>query len=297
MRSPGGPQTALDDASVFPAHVEPIATRDGARILATRWGRPRPNRAPIVLLHPLAADRRFWRPVAERLAGMGEGLAIDCRGHGGSDKPPGPYTVELFAHDLAAALDHVGWPAAAIVGTSMGGCVALAFADAYPERVAALGLIDTTAWYGEDAPKVWAERADRALAAGLQDLVAFQQRRWFTDAFRASRPEIVARTVETFLGNDVAAYAESCRMLGACDLRAALPRVKVPTKIIVGREDYATPVAMAEALHRGIAASRLVVIEEGRHLTPVEQPERIAVELASFIWSADRSATAFEAAP
>ena len=69
-------------------------------------------------------------------------------------------------------------------------------------------------------------------------------------------------------------------MLGACDLRGALPAITAPTAVIVGEEDYATPVAMAEELHRGIAGSTLTVLKGGRHLTPLEMPERIAAELS-----------------
>jgi 3-oxoadipate enol-lactonase len=157
--------------------------------------------------------------------------------------------------------------------------VSLAFAAAYPSRTAALGLVDTTAWYGADAPKQWAERADKAVQTGLSSLIDFQVTRWFGDAFRASRRDVVQQSVDVFLRNDVKAYAETCRMLGRCDLRVALPRLTMPTAVVVGEEDYATPVAMAQALHRGIAGSSLTVLPGGRHLTPLEQPERVAAEL------------------
>jgi 3-oxoadipate enol-lactonase len=90
---------------------------------------------------------------------------------------------------------------------------------------------------------------------------------------------VVQRAVDTFLRNDVDAYAASCTMLGACDLRAALPKIKAPAAVVVGEEDYATPVAMAEALANGIAGARLTVIGGARHFTPLERPDVIAEEL------------------
>ena len=75
----------------------------------------------IALVHSLAMDRFFWQPVLDRLAQVTPVLVYDCRGHGESDKPAGPYTVELFARDLADLLDHVGWRSALIAGASMGG--------------------------------------------------------------------------------------------------------------------------------------------------------------------------------
>ena len=251
-------------------------TRDGTRLAYSLQG---DGAKRAVLVHSVAMDRQFWQPVAERLIGHASVLLYDCRGHGKSDKPDRPYTVELFADDLADLLDHVGWPKALIGGASMGGCVALAFAAAYPARTAALGLIDTTAWYGPEAPKAWAERADKAQSTGLSSLIDFQLTRWFGDKFRADHPDVVKQCVEIFLRNDVPAYMQACRMLGAADLRGALPRLTMPAAVVVGEEDYAAPPAMAEVLHRGIAGSTLTVLPKARHLTPLEQPDTIAAEL------------------
>lgn len=222
-------------------------------------------------------DRSFWQPVAQRLDAAV--LLYDCTGHGASPKPAGPYTVDGFAADLARLLDHVGWQSALVAGASMGGCVALAFSRSYPGRAGALALVDTTAWYGPDAPRQWEERAQKALQGGLQALVDFQVSRWFSDAFRAAHSEVVAQCVAIFLKNDVHAYAETCRMLGAVDLRKSLAEIRVPTAIVVGEEDYATPRAMAEELHRSIRGSALTVLEKARHLTPLENPEEIAAQL------------------
>jgi 3-oxoadipate enol-lactonase len=269
-----GPTTALRAAS------DVAVTGDGTRIAYALHGE---GKNGIALIHSLAMDRRFWQPVVERLVHTTPVLTFDCRGHGQSDKPSGPYTVEICARDLADLLDHVGWSRALVAGASMGGCITLAFAAAYPARTSALGLIDTTAWYGAEAPKQWAERAGKAAQDGMAALVEFQTTRWFGDKFRAQRPDVVADCVDVFLGNEVQAYVETCKMLGAADLRAALPTLTMPTSIVVGDEDYATPVAMAEALHRGIKGSTLTVLAGARHLTPLEAPERIADELLALI--------------
>jgi 3-oxoadipate enol-lactonase len=228
-------------------------------------------------------DRSFWRPVAERLAANAGVLIHDCRGHGRSDKPAGSVTVEQHADDLADLFDQLGWRTALVAGASMGGCIALAFAIRHPQRVAALGLVDTTAWYGPDAPKNWEQRANAALASGLSSLTDFQVTRWFGDKFRADNPLLVKDCVDTFVRNDPAAYAQTCRMLGACDLRSGLASIKVPTAIVVGEEDYATPPAMARAMHEAIAESTLTVLPGARHLTPLERPNEIAAALEELL--------------
>ena len=194
-----------------PVRAAPSAvatTRDGTRLTYTLQG-DAAHGSGIALVHSLAMDRAFWRPVADRLATEMPVLTYDCRGHGQSDKPKGAYTVELFARDLADLLDHVGWRSAIIAGASMGGCISLAFAAAFPARIGALGLIDTTAWYGAEAPKQWAERAGKAAKEGMSALVGFQTTRWFGDAFRAERGDVVKECVDVFLRNDIAAYAET----------------------------------------------------------------------------------------
>jgi 3-oxoadipate enol-lactonase len=258
-----------------------ICAKDGTKLEYKIWpGNASSGAAPrIVLLHSLAMDHRFWIPLIEKLDGAAEVLAVDCRGHGASQKPPGPYTVELFADDLAEVMDAAGWSKALVAGCSMGGCVALAFAASYPDRVEALGLIDTTAYYGDDAPKAWEERAQKALEGGMEKLIGFQKSRWFGDAFREANTDVVEAAIAVFLANDIPAYAETCRMLGACDVRAAMASFKVPTRIIVGEEDYAAPVAMAEAMRDAIPGATMLVIDKARHLTPLEVPELIAGEL------------------
>jgi 3-oxoadipate enol-lactonase len=258
--------------------MDQAVCRDGTRI-AYRLLQRSDSAPRIALVHSLAMSHTFWTPVAERLAGIASVLVYDCRGHGASGKPAGPYTASLFAADLADVMDHVGWKSAVVAGASMGGCVSLAFGADFPHRTDGLGLIDTTAWYGAEAPKAWAERAERAMKEGLKGLIEFQVTRWFGEPFRAAYPEVVKHCIDIFLANDLAAYAETCRMLGTNDLRSALPTIAFPTTVIVGEEDYAAPVAMAQVMHDGIKNSRLVIIEKARHLTPLEVPDRIASEL------------------
>jgi 3-oxoadipate enol-lactonase len=258
----------------------------------------RPARQPgaprLVLIHSLALDGSIWNGVATKLAGEAEILTYDCRGHGRSERCAESYTAEQFASDLAELLDHLAWPTATVAGCSMGGCVALAFAGLNPARVSALGLIDTTAWYGEDAPKNWRERASVARSKGLAGMVDFQVKRWFSDQFRIAHPDLVREMTEVFLANDVDSYAATCVMLGDADLRPYLPTLRVPVAVIVGEEDYATPIAMSQQLHEAISGSTLTILPGGRHLTPVERPDEIAAQLLALMGRADSHRTAAE---
>ena len=242
------------------------------------------DQAPrLALVHSLALDQSVWDGVAVELGGHVNLLTYDCRGHGRSGRPHMTYSAELFARDLAELMDHVGWRSAAVAGASMGGCVAQAFAGLYPMRTDALGLIDTTVWYGPEAPKQFRERAAAAKEKGMAGLIDFQLSRWFSDAFRAARGSRVDAAINVFLANDFECYAATCALLGDADLRRYAPKFKMPVAIIVGEEDYATPVAMAKALHEAIPHSTLAILPGVRHLTPVECPGEIASRLRELL--------------
>jgi 3-oxoadipate enol-lactonase len=242
-----------------------------------------PNAPRLALIHSLALDRSIWDGVVARLSNKAEILTLDCRGHGQSGKPRGSFTTELFARDLSELFDHLGWTSATVAGCSMGGCVAQTFAGVYPSRVNGLGLFDTTAWYGPEGPKQWRERAENARTRGLTSLAEFQMSRWFSDGFRKERPEIVDSMVKVFLANDLECYASTCVMLGDADLRHYLPSLQMPVTIVVGEEDYATPVAASQKLHEAIKQSTMTILPGGRHLTPVQCPDQIASHLADLV--------------
>ncbi len=268
------------------ARLSSIETKDHTEIVYELHG-DTSSPLRVALIHSLAMDHTYWRPVAERLVKGGVcAVALDCRGHGASGKPKGPYFTSAFADDLAALTQHLKWPAHVVAGSSMGGSIALTYAARHTERVAGLALIDTTAWYGKDAEKAWADRANAARTKGLASLIDFQLTRWFGDEFRAQNPDVVKACVDTFLANDVEAYAATCRMLGEFDQRRSLPHFKMPVRILVGEEDYATPPAMAEDMHAAIAHSTYTLLPKARHLTPLERPDEVAAEILATVIAA-----------
>jgi 3-oxoadipate enol-lactonase len=264
-------------------HQGVFQTSDDCPIAYTLRAARNPGLPRIVLIHSLAMDASIWDGVVSRLAVHADILTYDCRGHGHSGKCDQGFTMARFARDLMELLDHVGWQSAVAAGCSMGGCVAQALAGLYHSRVNALGLIDTTAWYDEDAAAFWRDRANAVRSKGLVGLVEFQLPRWFSDEFRKAHPELVKTATEVFLRNDLDCYAASCIMLGEADLRDYLKKLSVPAAVIVGEQDNATPVADAQYLHGAIPNSTLTIIPGARHLTPIECPEEIAIQLIGLL--------------
>lgn len=239
----------------------------------------------IVLLHSLALDRSIWDDVVPLLPATAAVVTPDLPGHGTA--PAGdPTSVESMADEVAGLLRDLDRGPVVLVGMSLGGSVAQAVAIRHAQSVSALGLVDTTAWYGEEAPAMWAARADRAMRHGLGSLAESQLGLWFTEDFRADRPEVCERLLDIFRRTGVDDYVRSCRALGAMDLRADLPRISVPTAIVVGELDGGTPPAHARALQHAIGGSVLTVIPRCGHLSAIERPHEVLAGLEPVLGSA-----------
>jgi 3-oxoadipate enol-lactonase len=234
--------------------------------------------ATIVLLHSLALDRSIWNGFVDQLNGSATVIAVDLPGHGDSH-PAASATIESMADDVANTLSSLGRSRIVLVGMSLGGSVALATAIRHPSLVRALGLIDTTAWYGPNAVADWESRVDRATSSGLESMRDFQLDRWFSDGFVEREPETCRHLLQLFVSNQVESYAATCRALGSMDLRPGLGSVVAPTVVVVGERDEATPLAYAETLANGIAGATLTVVPGGRHLTAIEHSGDVLVAL------------------
>ncbi len=226
----------------------------------------------VVFLHSLGLDRHSWSAQAAAFARTHAVLTYDLRGHGESPDDA-PCTLDAHVHDLLRLLDHVGAEQVTLVGLSMGGFVAARAAAHHPGRVERLVLADTTAWYGPGGAASWTARAATVRREGMGPLVATLMERWFTPAFRREHADVVAAYADVLSRNDPEAYAAHCDAIAGLDLRPGLDAIRAPTLVIVGAEDTATPPAAAAALHQGIRGSRLVVIPNAAHLSPVEQPD------------------------
>jgi 3-oxoadipate enol-lactonase len=247
--------------------------------------RRRGSGPPVLLLHPLALSGEVWGEFAQRLSGRFDVIAADARGHGDSGWDGAEFSVDDLADDVAALLDGLGLESACVAGLSMGGSTAISFAARYPKRTDALVLADTTAWYGADAPRVWAQRADGVLAQPRERQVPFQVERWFTEQFRQRHPEEVNRVVGLFLRTSSLAHARACHALGGMDSRGLLSRITAPTLVLTGAEDYATPPAMGQAIADGVPGAQARVLDSVRHLSLVEDPS-LADTVADFLTTA-----------
>jgi 3-oxoadipate enol-lactonase len=243
------------------------------------------NGLPVVFVHAFPLSRAMWSPQVEALAGRWRPLTVDLRGHGESDAPLWRYTLDQFADDLRGLFDHLSLPSAVLVGLSMGGYTLFAFYRKYPERVKALVLADTRAQ--ADTEEARANRFQLAQVAYRQGPAAVADAmmpKLFTSTTLQGNPALVQRVRRIIELNQVSGIAgDLMAMAERPDSRELLGRIHVPTLVVVGEQDTATPAADAEVIASGIRNSRLAVIPGAGHLANLEAPDAFNQALTGFL--------------
>jgi len=233
----------------------------------------------LVFLNSLGSDLRIWDGVVATLREH-RVLRYDLRGHGLSDAPAGPYTLEDHSADLQALLEHLGIARAVLVGISVGGLIALDLARRWPERVEALVLCDTGARIGSEDS--WNERMATIRQKGLPEVARAVIARWFTEDFFLRRPAEAAGYYNMLSRTPVEGYLGTCAALRDGDLRPWLSRIRTPALVLCGELDKATPPELSQALAEGLGA-RLALIPQTAHLPCVEAPALVGQHIRSFL--------------
>ncbi len=234
---------------------------------------------PLVLLHSLGTCAEVWEPQVAELARSFRVIRPDLRGHGLTEATPGDYSMDLLAADLIAVLDALDLGAVHLGGISIGGMIAQHVAARHPARVASLILVDTA--MAIPPPALWHERIAQVRAGGIASVADAVLARWLTPALATKAAAKSLRTI--LLRTSVDGYCGAAAAIAAADLRATTGQLRQPTLILVGRDDLVTPVTAAEALHRAIAGSSLVLIDNAAHIPTYEQPEAITAAITDFL--------------
>jgi 3-oxoadipate enol-lactonase len=240
--------------------------------------------AALVLLHGFPFNRSMWREQIEALSSKHRVITPDLRGHGETEVTASA-TMEEMADDVAALLDTLEVKRAVVGGLSMGGYVALAFARKYPERLQALILADTRSQADTEEARANREKmAERALKEGMATIAEMQLPKLLAPETRARKPETVKRVREMIAATrPEGAVAALCGMKSRQDQTDLLSQIKVPTLIIVGREDELTPPHDAEVMHKAIKNSRLVNIPNAGHVSNIENALQFNHALQEFL--------------
>ena len=229
---------------------------------------------PLLLVNSLGTALELWEPQVATLGGRHRLVRYDQRGHGGTAAPHGPYTIEVLAGDAFELLDRLGLERVSVCGLSIGGAVATWIAANAGDRVDRLVIASAGARFA--TPETWVDRAATVRAEGTEAVVDGVLERWFTPAFAAAHPDVVARFRAAFCAVNREGYAGCCDALAEWDATPHLRRVFAPTLVISGADDTVAPPDRGQELADGIPNARLVVLEDCAHLASANQPNAFA---------------------
>lgn len=238
----------------------------------------------VTMVHALACDLSIWDAQVAALAPDFTVLRFDARGHGASGAPSGPYTLEQMAGDvIIGLLDALHIDQTHLVGLSIGGMIAQHVALQAPRRLRSLALCSTTSGYPPQAQAVLQERIRAVSEHGVEPQIEPTLVRWFTEAYRRSHPEVMARIGALIRSTSVTGYLGCCHAISRLDTAARLQQIDVPTLVLVGEQDGGTPPPMARAIHEAIAGSHMKVIANASHLANIEQASTFNRYLLDFL--------------
>ena len=237
----------------------------------------------LVVLHSLLADRHAFDPVLPALAAKHRVTLINLPGFHGS-KPTPLALMDAYVAAIEDGFDEFGIAKdAVLMGNGFGGTVALAFAIAHPERISKLVLSDAAACFPPEGRQAFAVMADKVAENGLGAVAEIAAKRVHSPDYLKSHPEAVTQRKEVLLSIDPKGFAAACKILQETDLTPLLHHLRVPTLVVCGELDQATPPALNKAIVEKVASSRYIELPGCGHCPPLEQPEAFLKAIKEFV--------------
>jgi 3-oxoadipate enol-lactonase len=237
----------------------------------------------LTFSHSLACSLRMWDGQVAELKDRFQILLYDTRGHGGSEAPKGPYTLDMLAEDLKQLLDSLKIKRTNYVGLSMGGMIGQTLVLKEPDLFERVVLADTGHTQTPETLKQWDERIKTAETKGMQPLVEGTLQRWFTEPFRKSKPDVVKKIADLIQGTPVPGYVGCCQAIAKLNTTARLKDIKRPVLAIAGEQDAAAP--GTRYIGENVPGAKLVMIPQAAHIANIEQAAAFNRALREFLSS------------
>lgn len=241
---------------------------------------------PVLLVHGLGSSTRDWEYQVPELGKRHRVIALDVRGHGQSDKPRERYSIGAFAEDVIALLDHLKLGRVHLVGISMGGMIGFELATRWPERLNSLTIVNSAPEVKPRTLREYLEVGRRLFLAHVLGLDTVGKALGKLLFPKPEQSELRRKIQQRWPQNDKRAYLSSLHAIIGWGVQERLARITCPTLVISADRDY-TPVSLKQAYVGRMPNARLVVIEDSRHATPLDQPERFNTTLLDFLEQVD----------
>lgn len=242
---------------------------------------------PIVLIHGHPFDHTMWDPQVNAFSGLYQVIAPDLRGYGASQLPrPANSRFEDYAADVILLMDHLNVDSFHLAGLSMGGQIIMEIFRQAPGRVKSLIFADTFA--GPDTPEARQARNEQATRLEKEGMEGYANEvigKMIRREHVQSMPEVAAHVMKMMKATLPVAAAAAMRARGnrINYLTEVLPKINIPTLVIVGRQDEFTPIAKAEELKENLQNCKLVIIEDSGHMPNLEHPEAFNKVVLDFL--------------
>ena len=239
---------------------------------------------PLVMVHGLNGDLTGWALIMPEFAKHYRTVALDVRGHGGTDKPDQPYSIQGFSGDLYGFMRKLEIPKAHIFGLSMGGAIAQQFALDHPEMIRSLILVSTFSYIDDHARQAF-NRLKACLAEGgypafFDEVVKLA----FTPEYIAANPGPIAELKKKRIAiNSPVAIGRATDACLAMDLKSQISKIALPTLVVSGRKDVFTPLHLAEQIHRSIRGSEWKILEGVGHNLYIESAPDLVQAVLGFL--------------
>ena len=239
----------------------------------------------VIFIHGFPFRSTMWGPQLEAVPEGWRFIAPDLRGFGESERGDAPLSMDAFADDIVALMDHLAIDQAVIVGLSMGGYIALSLAARYPDRMRALILVSTRASADSDEARAGRKKlAAQVRKDGAKPVVDSMLPKLMAGASRIKRPQVptfVANMMQTTAPETLAAALEG--MAARSDHRDILSKIDVSTMVVYGDQDEIIPREEMEFLARMVRGAKYEIVTNVGHLPNLEAPDVFNKLLFNFL--------------
>ncbi|WP_036596640.1 alpha/beta fold hydrolase [Ottowia thiooxydans] len=236
----------------------------------------------VVFVHGVGSYLESWDGVMAEMGAGTEGLAFDLRGHGRSERTPGPYSLTGFCEDLRSLVDHCAWDQFDLVGFSLGGLIAQACALQMPDRLATLTIVSSVAGRTPEEAERARQRSQSLADLGPLAHLSGSVDRWFSDDFRRQHPEVVEERIARSKDMDGRCFSDAYEVLANNDLIDRLHEIHIPTLVMTGEHDVGSNPRMAKRMGESIRGAEVHILAGLRHSVLIEAPHLVGGLLREF---------------
>jgi pimeloyl-ACP methyl ester carboxylesterase len=240
---------------------------------------------PLILIHGVGLDHTMWNQQIDSLSDSFRVIVYDLLGHGGSEYPPGPYSLSQYVEQLSGLMDFLQIEKTHLVGFSMGGMVAQAFALTYKDKLKTLTIMNAVANRTDEQRKGILARVEEVRKHGSLPTIEPAIQRWFNPTFIQSQEKVVNQVRKRLQTNNPASYLAAYTLFATADaeLWSKLQNIETPAFIITAENDIGSNPEMSRQMHEKIKGSEIKIIPGMRHMLPVEGADIVNKEIRLFI--------------